>query len=462
MESDTLKTAYSAAQRLSHAGKLEEAIALLEPFLALPYAELDDTLQNALILSVTLKLQCEQLGESEKRLEAALGLATPTQEVELHLLRSKIFDFRGHNRKAATEREKAVTVAEALDEPTRLLIGVLKYQQEGDFETVYKTAIEAMAVGGKSWPQIARLQYFTAFAAYNRGRYDDARQWISKTLVHPQSTAIQKTECLRLRALCAGLEGNYAEALEQLQSAANFARIGADWSTAVELTLALGESLLLLGRCTDAQELMGELEQRFPRTQAKVEALRARIALERGDLAATEAHLTNARHASRKHDDNFYVSAMLAQERGDYPEALRILESALRQMKAPAGLNQTKCLRAPLLWRCGKPEEAETEARLLREQFSESAPRQHQRTTLAMEAELAYLKEDWVSGIAAWKQVLRLEPHPVNLPEDWTLLGDGYAKQGESAAALFAWQRAAAQPVESIWVRRAKERLEAS
>jgi hypothetical protein len=41
-------------------------------------------------------------------------------------------------------------------------------------------------------------------------------------------------------------------------------------------------------------------------------------------------------------------------------------------------------------------------------------------------------------------------------------LGDLYAKHSESVAARFAWERAAAQPVESVWVRRAQERLELS
>ncbi|WP_395144619.1 hypothetical protein [Armatimonas sp.] len=467
MENHTLTAAYAAAARLSHAGKLEEALVLLEPHLSAPNTDADikpsDEFHSALLLLASLDLDLERLSASEKLLSAALSTATPAQAVDLHLLRGNLYDARGHVRKAATERAAALQAAKSLDEPIRLLVQVLCSQASNDFEAVYKLALEGIAVGSTSHPhQVVRFQHLAAFAAYNIGRYEDALLWVTKTIVHPQATRSQQTDCLRLKSLCVSLEGRHDEGLEHLKAATYIARTGASWEYATHLALDTARRLLLLGRLTDADDLAQEVLVRFPTTIREISLLRATIALTRGELGKAHEALDMATRSSKRRGDRELLIFALAREEGHYPEALSALESLLQHTTCAPLVYQLRLQRSPVLWQCGQTSEAEKEQAELTSQFTESLPREIQAAFYRMEAKLSYLREDWVAGIVKWKQVLRLEPHPVNQPENWTLLGDGYAQLGESAAAHFAWDRAAAQPVESIWVRRAKERLEAS
>ena len=212
MENHTLTAAYAAAARLSHAGKLEEALVLLEPHLSALDANADanakasDELHNALLLLASLYLDLERLSASEKLLTAALSTATPAQAADLHLLRGSLYDMRGHVRKAATERDAALQAAQSLDEPIRLLVQVLYSQANHDFDATYKLALEGIAVGSTTHPhQVVRFQHLAAFAAYNIGRSEDALLWVTKTIAHPQATRSQQTDCLLLCERCRSL-----------------------------------------------------------------------------------------------------------------------------------------------------------------------------------------------------------------------------------------------------------------
>lgn len=469
MENHTLTAAYAAAARLSHAGKLEEALVLLEPHFSALDANANFNVKpseeshSALLLLASLYLDLERLSASEKLLSAALSTATPAQAVDLHLLRGNLYDARGHVRKAATERVAALQAAQSLDEPTRLLVQVLCSQANNDFDAAYKLALEGIAVGSTTHPhQVVRFQHLAAFAAYNIGRYEDALLWVTKTIVHPQATRSQQTDCLRLKSLCVSLEGRHDEGLEHLKAATYIARTGVSWEYATHLALDTARRLLLLGRLTDADELAAEVLAHFPTTNREVSLLRANIALTRGELGKAHTALDTATRPSKRPGSRELLIVALAREEGRYPEALSELENLIQHATCAPLLYQLRLQRSPVLWQCGQTSEAEQEQAELTSQFTESLPREIQAAFYRMEAKLAYLREDWAAGIVKWKQVLRLEPHPINQPDNWTLLGDGYAQLGESAAAHFAWDRAAAQPVESIWVRRAKERLEAS
>lgn len=461
MANHALAASYAAAERLSHQGKLLEAIALLEPQLSLPLTEHKETQHSALLLLASLYLYQERLEVCEKLLKAALAVATPTQSLDIHLLRARVYDFRGHVHKARGEWEKALSLAQTIDEPTYLLVKILCLRENHTFDEAYQTALEAITRGSATHPQyVARLYYLAAFAAYSSGRYRDALQWATKTIPHPQASASQKTDCLRLKSLCSSQEGNHEEGLEQLKAATYLARTGASWDSAVNLALSTAERLVLLGQLTDAEALCEEIVRRFPTVAPLTAILKGNCALLRGELAQAREALITARKHTKRRGTHELLTASLAREEGRYPEALQEIEALRAQGSAGPEVYLLRFLHVLVLWQCEKYSEAEQERAALTQEVSEDFPREIRTRFLQMEARLAYLREDWSAGIGAWKQVLRLEPHPIHQPENWAQLGDGYAQLGESDAARFAWEKAAAQPVESVWVRRAKERLE--
>ncbi len=462
MESDSLKTVLADAVRLSHVGKLEEAIALLEPHVPLPTEALSEAQTNAIFFLCYLYLTTHQLRTGEKLLDAALALST-SDSAALHRRRAHFYQARGHHRKAEAAWKKVEEAEAAQPDPTlRAYSRVLRLHETHSDETA-NAIDEALAIVPKDRQIVSQLHLLAASTSFDRGRYDDAWKWAGKTIGHTSATPTERTEAMRVKGLIASLQGSHFEALDRLKEATFLARTGADWYTAAQLALTIATNLLLVGRITDAEVLSNEISTCFPLFATRVSLFQANCALERG--AFTEAvaalKLAEAKNKDFRNGELRRCQALIAQERGDYSLALENFDGYL-QLATAKNRHLARYLRLVALWQVGKHSEVETEWEILKTTFSESESRQLQMLHYRTEGRLAYLREDWTAGVVAWKQALRVQPHPVNLPEDWTLLGDGYAKQGESAAARFAWQRAAAQPGESIWVRRAKDRLESS
>ena len=460
MENDAISTALATSQKLSHAGKLEEAIAVLEPHVPLPTMPLSEVQTNAFFFLSSLYLTTRQLRAGEKLLDAALTLTT-FDNASLHRRRAHFYQARGHNRKAEAEWKK-VEEAEATqsDLALRAYSRVLRLHETHSDETA-NAIDEALAIVPKDRQIVSQLHLLAASTAFDRGHYDDAWKWASQTISRTSTGATDQTDAMRLKGLIASLQGNHLEALDRLKDATFLARTGAHWLTTGKLALTVAQQLIFLGRITDAETLSNEVSERYPLLAADALLLQATCALERGEQNEAKAalELAETKHAVATVLDLGY--AWWAGEQGDFAQSLHHRDRYLKQSHGKAR-HAGRYQRLPALWQGGKQGEVEKEWEVLAATFSEGESRELQMLHYRTEGRLAYLREDWGAGIAAWKQALRVQPHPVNLPEDWTLLGDGYAKQGESAAARFAWQRAAAQPVESVWVRRAKDRLESS
>lgn len=462
MESDPLKTLLADAERLSHAGKLEEAIALLEPHVPLPTTPLSEAQSKALTFLTSLYLTTHQLRAGEKLLDAALALP-PSDAAALHRQRAHFYQARGHHRKAEAEWKKVEEAEAAQPDPAlRAYSRVLRLQETHSDETA-NAIDEALAIVPKDRQLVSQLLLLGALTDFNRGRYDDALKWAGKTIGHIGATATEQTDALRIKGLIASLQGNHLEALDRLKEATFLARTGAHWLSAAQLALTVATNLLLVGRVADAEALSNELSKRFPRFAVEVLLFQAVCALERGEFteAVGALELAEAKNQNHHQVELRRCQGLIAQERGNFPLALQHFDEHLKLATGKVR-HFARYQRLPALWQTGKQSEVEKEWEILTASFSESESRTLQMTHYRTEGRLAYLRGDWPGGVAAWKQALRVQPHPINLPEDWTLLGDGYAKQGESAAARFAWQRAATQPVESVWMRRAKDRLESS
>lgn len=464
MERDSLTAAYAAAKRLNDAGKLDDAIALLEPLLPLSTEPLAEEQSDALFLLCSLYHATHQLRKGEKLLDAALALLAPDQDLaSFYRLRALFYEARGHRNKAVAEWKKAEEAEEGCSDPIlRAYARVLRLQAMNSEQALAATQ-EALEIVPKDRQVVSQLHLIAADCAFTSGDGDEAWKWASKTVSHRSATASERTRGMQIKGQVALQNGNHLEALERLNEATLLARTGADWLSAGQLALTTARYLLLLGRIADAEALANETSARFPLLTSDVLILLVHAACERGDLTEAEAalELAEAKSKGEPQAGLALASALIASEKGDHDRALSSLEKALAQSHG-----QTKKLlsyqRLPLLWLAGKKAQAVSGWEQLQGTLSTTASREQQMVYYRAEGRLAYLQESWTGGIAAWKQVLRVQPFPLHLAEDWTQLGDGYAEQGESAAARFAWEKAAAQPVESIWVRRAKDRLEAS
>jgi tetratricopeptide (TPR) repeat protein len=462
MENNVLLAAQAAAERLQHQGKLSEAIALLEPLVRPPFTSLSEPLGDAVFTLSSLYLLTEQWREGERLLETALPLAAATQRTDLHRCRSQFYDARGHHKKAATERQHAAEAETSLDDAgVRAFSRALRLSAEHDPEATYQAALEALEQLPKDRAVIPLVLSIAAFSAFDAGRDEDVVGLAGKLLTHTHSRPDEHAVALQLKGMRHRLRGEHALSLERFQEATYLVRQGADWQTATELTGEIARSLLVLGQVRAAEQLIEALLEHFPYRAEAAHSFLVVSACLRGELALAQERLQSAEASTKSRSRLAEARTALALETQSFPEALTYLNEQRRGCGGIAAL-RVRVSRVPVLWQVGKQEEALKEQEELTALSSESLSRELQAGLRRMEARLAYLIEDWSSGVAAWKHVLRLEPYPVNLPESWTLLGDGYVAQGEAAAARFAWERAAAQPVESVWVRRAKERLETS
>ncbi|MBB6051984.1 tetratricopeptide repeat protein [Armatimonas rosea] len=458
MDSNTLTT----AQRLSDLGKLDKAIALLEPHLCPPFTALNDLQCSALFTLSGLYLTVERFNEGEALVKAALTVASPEHHSDLYRRLSHFYEARGHTQKAAEMREKTAQAEELLTDPgSRAFARVIRLSQEHDPDRTYAATLEALEALPDDRVAVPGMLAMAAASAFDSGRDSDAWSWASKALVHRNATADHKTDAMRIKALVFGVQGRSDEALDRLKEATYLARQGADWHSVVQVALQTSRGLLLRGRVGLAEELAREVEDALPYARARALSLRVTCACVRGAHDEADALLEEAIAATRKRATTLAARISLDLAREDYQQALKHTNEQLRALGG-RGKYLTRLGRVSILWHMGQEAKAQEEATELRAQGGESAS-QEQRAALArMEARLASLQGDWQTGAAQWKNVLRLEPHPINQPENWVMLGDCYGKLGESSAARFAWERAAALPVESIWVRRANERLELS
>lgn len=448
----TIKTATQAAARLQNQGKLDEACAVLEPHCQPPFASLTDDQLLAIYRLADIYLDQERLKESEALITAALAHADPVHEGDLRLLLSQIFEKRGHTRKAAAERERVAALEPLIpEEIVRVLLRRHRLNLEKDYEEVYKTTVELLALA-KTTKTLNEggIQCNLAWSAYQTGRYDDAWRLATQGGAHPSAEIGAKTDALRLKATIAVPQGSFPQALELLAEAFTLARRGASHAHIGALLATTCSALLLLGRVTETRQLILEAQERF--TLPSLSELLVQCALVEGDLAGAEALLPKK--------DFLLTRALIALDREDYPVALKCLESLLGEPHTEINVLSYRLLRTITLARLGRRDEAEAERAALAACISESMPRAILCQQQRMQAHLAEIDNDPVAAVGFWKQVLRWEPYPINQPSNWVKLGDAYARQSEAAAARFAWERAAAQPVESIWVRRANERLE--
>jgi tetratricopeptide (TPR) repeat protein len=448
----TVKTANQAAVRLQNQGKLDEACVVLEPHCQPPFTSLTDDQQLAIYQLADIYFDQERLKESEALITAALVHADPVHEGDLRLLLSQIFDKRGHTRKAAAERERVAALEPQIPEDiVRLLLRRNRLNLEKDYEEAYKTTAELLALAktNKTLNE-GEIQCVLAWSAYQIGRYDDAWRLATQGGAHPSSSIGAKTDALRLKASIALPQGSFPQALELLASAFPLARRGASYAHIGALLTTTCNTLLLLGRVTETRQLILEAQERF--MLPGLSEILAQCELAQGDPNAAEAVLPKK--------GSQLIPALIALDREDYVTALKCFDAHLSEPHNETARLSCRLLRTSTLGKLGRREEAEAERAALAACISERMPRLTLCQQQRMQAHLAEVDNDAVAAVGFWKQVLRLEPFPVNQPSNWVRLGDAYARQGEAAAARFAWERAAAQPVESIWVRRANERLE--
>jgi tetratricopeptide (TPR) repeat protein len=458
MDSNTLTT----AQRLSDLGKLDKAIALLEPHLCPPFTELDDLHCSALFALTGLYLSVERYKEGEALVKAALTVAGPEHHSDLYRRLSHFYEARGHTQKASEMREKTAQAEELLTDPgSRAFARVIRLSQEHNPDATYASALQALEALPEDRVAVPWMLAMAAATAFDAGRDSDAWSWASKALVHKNANADHKTDAMRIKALVLGVQGRSDESLDRLKEATYLARQGADWHTVAQIALQTARNLLLRGRVGLAEELTRDVAATLPYARARALSQLVTCACVRGALDEAEALMKEAIAATHKRATTLSAQISLDSAREDYPQTLKHTNEQLRSLGG-RGKYLTRVGRVSTLWRAGQETKALEEAAELRAQRWESASQEQQAALARMEARLASLQEDWQTGVAQWKNVLRLEPHPINQPENWVMLGDCYGKLGENSAARFAWERAAALPAESIWVRRANERLELS
>lgn len=448
----TVKTATQAAARLQNQGKLDEACVVLEPHCQPPFASPTDDQLLAIYRLADIYFDQERLKESEALIAAALVSADPVHEGDLRLLLSQIFEKRGHTRKAAAERERVAALESQIpEELVRVLLRRNRLNLERDFEEAYKTTVELLALAKtEKTLNEGGLLGALAWSAHQTGRNDDAWRLATQCGAHPSADSGTKTDALRLKATIAIPQGSFLQALELLGSAFALGRRGASPAHIGALLTTTCSVLLLLGRVTEARQLALEAQERL--VLPGLEELLVQCSLVEGELAGAEALLPKR---------GFLLTrALIALEGEDFASALKALETLLSEPHTKTNQLSYRMLRVISLGKLGRKDDAEAERATLAPCITESLPRAIQSEYQRMQAYLAEIEDDTVAAVGYWKQVLRWEPYPVNQPSNWVRLGDAYARQGETAAARFAWERAAAQPVESIWVRRANERLE--
>ena len=451
MENEPLNT----AQRLEHAGKLSEAITTLQPHVTPPYTNYPATFALAQLLKDT-----ERLSEAEALARSLLALATPLQATDLHRLLSRLYEARGHHRKAAREREHAAQWEEKIeDEATRVYARILRLNLESDYLSTYKAALEGIALVLKE-PTLRypNLCHIASVAAFNAGRFDDSQLWATKASGHAKASPEVRVGSLRIKSQIALSQGKARESLDRLEEATYFARAGASAHSAIQVALTLARTLFMQGRSTLALALAQETAALFSMGVTEANLLTVHIALEQGNLPQATEALAAAEASTRQKSTCTLARIALAEHLNDFAKAVPLYEEALRRLGEGHAAFRIRVGLAEALARQGKWAEAESE----RAKLLEPASGESQVALARLDGQWAYLKEDWSAGIEAWKRCLRLEPHAISLPEAWTRLGDGYNQLGEQEAARFAWRKAAQSTAETDWIRQANDRLELS
>jgi len=445
MVNDTLPE----ANRLIRAGKYDDALVLLEP----RRAELNVALGMA-----SLYFQMGRFTDAEHLLNEALETAPDERQADVCRQLAQVLDARGHTRKAADARTLAAEAEALIPDPNLRMVTTLQRLSQSHDPLAALTAAEA-ALKTELAPVVAlEAQQLAMVSAYNAERYDDCFFWATKTFGHSQASAAVRVLCLKLKGLLAAMQGNHGDALKRFEEATYLARTGGDWVCATGLTTTLCSLLMLQGRATDAIALAQEVIPRFPYGHGDAFTAIADAELIRGNYEAAAEALEWAESATRHRVPTVAARLALAQDR--YDEASELYTSLIRKTDATGVRRHYRRQLTLCLWHLGRHAEAEQERIALATEYSERQTREEQAGYWELEAMLAFLKGDWAASLTAWKQVLRLAPHPISIPEAWVGIGDCYGKQGETDAARFAWQKAAACRVESVWVRRANDRLE--
>ncbi len=406
------------------------------------------------------------LSVCEQAIRECVGVGSTAALSDAHLLRANLLWHLGHTSASDAALDDAWSAAETIEKiGDRLLFKSFVLFAQGQFESCL-TILSAVLQGAtlSQYESGVRQNRFAiaALCALYLGRPAEALELARRS--HRVQPSITSCELL---ALAHSQQNLWDAALYWRLQQLELAEKDATSAQIANAQASVAQAFTLQGRCTDALDLLDAAEKIAPGNK---EAGRVRfhvyLALGRTDeaLALWEADLDEERTEElpwvrERAGERLYRRALVANYQEDFAAALVFAEQAQETAIPVLRAGRVFTLISVLIG-LGRLDDAESVLGMVKkEHFSEAVYLQvgfH-----VASAGLLMVRERWLEAIESLKTGLRLAAQTIDAAMLWTHLGDCYEKLGHTDAARLAWTNATKTNVESHWVQKAQDRLEA-